>query len=265
MKLTFKKMQALGNDFIVINVCENNIILTDDLVRRLADRHLGIGCDQLLVLAPASVPKADFDYWIYNADGQRAYQCGNGARAIARYVFESYKPELNSVSLYTGRDLLHVSDQGNECYQLEMPVPHKIKTQLNCEVLDETVEGTYVDIGNPHYVLFVEDIHDDKLHALADQLQKHHLFPHGVNVGFAKLLNPEEIELKVFERGAGQTLACGTGAVASVIAAKKKFDMSERVYVQQPGGRLQVCWQGDGEPILLTGQAWHVFDGEMDL
>lgn len=265
MRLQFKKMQALGNDFIVVNVCDNDLILSEDLVRRLADRHLGIGCDQLLVLAPASVPKADFDYWIFNADGKRAYQCGNGARCIARYVFEHHKQALSRVSLYTGRDILYVSDRSEQRYELEMPVPHKIQPKLKCDVLDTEVEGTYVDIGNPHYVLFVEDIHAKQLSELAKNIQKHTLFPHGVNVGFAKLLNKDEIELKVFERGVGATLACGTGAVASVIAARKAYDVSNSVNVQQPGGRLEIRWQGDGEAIFLTGPAWHIFDGEIDL
>lgn len=262
MKLKFSKMQALGNDFIVLNVCETGgHFLNAQKVKFLADRHLGIGCDQLLALAPSTVPKADFDYWIFNADGSRVYQCGNGARALARYVFDRHLLEASQVRFYTGRDILVLEEIDEGQYALSLPEPKEITLDFSVDVNGDTVKGVFVDIGNPHFVMFVDHLKDARYKVLAETLQKHRAFPHSVNVGFAQLADEAEINLRVFERGAGETLACGSGAAAAAIAARETGAKSNTMSVQQAGGRLSVNFSDEG--VQLVGPALFVFEGEI--
>ncbi|PIQ43059.1 MAG: diaminopimelate epimerase [Gammaproteobacteria bacterium CG11_big_fil_rev_8_21_14_0_20_46_22] len=265
MKLTFSKMQALGNDFVVVNVCEAGNVLTPENVQFIADRHFGVGCDQLLALAPASVPKADFDYWIFNADGGRVYQCGNGARALAHYVFDRGLVQGDTVSFYTGRDRLTLHNEGDGQYRLVLPSANECVIPYHVNIGEQTLEGSFIDIGNPHYVMFVEDIHAKGHVEIARLLQAHQQFPHSVNVGFACVRNRTQIDLRVFERGAGETLACGSGAIACALAAFEQNLVDERVDIQQAGGRLSVDCSQSQDALYLTGPASFVFEGTLSL
>jgi len=276
MLVNFSKMHGLGNDFLVLDNVTQNVYLPNDQIRRLADRNFGVGFDQLLVVEPPYDPDLDFHYRIYNADGSEVSQCGNGARCFARFVRMKGLINRNKirVSTQSGKMTLFIERDGN--VTVTMPVPQFEPTKIPFTA--QKVEGTYilrsdedtvlcgaVSLGNPHCVLTVDDIITAPVKKLGEQLSTHERFPKGVNVGFMEVISPEYIKLRVYERGAEETLACGSGACAAVVIGQTQKKLAKQVTVELPGGKLRIYWKGPGNPVKMTGPAVHVFDGQLQL
>ncbi len=276
MMIQFSKMHGLGNDFMVVDGITQKVFFSPELIRRLSDRHFGIGFDQLLLVEPPYDPEQDFHYRIFNADGSEVQQCGNGARCFARFV--RLKGLTNkdriAVSTMSGRIVLQVEQDGQITVNMGVPefepgkVPFRAqkaeKTYL-LRVAEQTVMCGVVSMGNPHCVLNVESVKTAPVETLGPLLESFDRFPERVNVGFMEVVSAGEIRLRVFERGAGETMACGTGACAAAVIGMHQGKLRERVKVQLPGGTLQIAWQGPGTPVFMTGPAEHVFDGELEL
>ena len=276
MQIQFSKMHGLGNDFVVIDNVTQNIFFSKDKIRQLADRNFGIGFDQMLMVEPPYDPEQDFHYRIFNADGSEVSQCGNGARCFARFVKMKGLTNRNKIVVSTkaGRMVLYLEKDGQVTVNMGKPKfePAQVPIKANKE------EGTYlirsedktlfcgaVSIGNPHCVMEVEDIGTAEVETLGPILEQHERFPEGVNVGFMQILNPGHIKLRVFERGAGETLACGSGACAAVAIGQIQGKLGKEVKVELPGGKLRIRWQGKDNVLKMTGPAEHVFDGYINL
>ena len=276
MKLYFSKMHGLGNDFMVVDGVTQKVYFTPEIIRRLADRHFGIGFDQLLLVEPPYDPEQDFHYRIYNADGSEVQQCGNGARCFARFV--RLKGLTNrdriAVSTMSGRIVLQLEPDNQVTVNMGVPefepakVPFRAqkaeKTYL-LRVEEQTVMCGVVSMGNPHCVLEVESVKSAPVESLGPLLESFDRFPERVNVGFMEVVSAGEVRLRVYERGTGETLACGTGACAAAVIGMSQGKLVERVRVHLPGGSLQIAWKGPGTPVYMTGPAEHVFDGEIEL
>ena len=276
MKLFFSKMHGLGNDFMVVDGVTQKVYFTTETIRRLADRHFGIGFDQLLLVEPPYDPEQDFHYRIYNADGSEVQQCGNGARCFARFV--RLKGLTNkdriAVSTMSGRIVLQLEQDNQVTVNMGIPefepakVPFRAqkaeKTYL-LRVDEQTVMCGVVSMGNPHCVLEVDSVKSAPVESLGPLLESFDRFPERVNVGFMEVVSAGEVRLRVYERGAGETLACGTGACAAAVIGMSQGKLAERVRVHLPGGSLQIAWKGPGTPVYMTGPAEHVFDGEIEL
>ena len=276
MLIQFSKMHGLGNDFVVIDGVTQKIFLSTEMIKKLGDRHFGIGFDQLLLVEPPYDPEQDFHYRIFNADGSEVQQCGNGARCFARFV--RLKGLTNkdriAVSTMSGRIVLQLEQDNQVTVNMGVPefepgkVPFRAqkaeKTYL-LRVAEQTVMCGVVSMGNPHCVLEVESVKTAPVDSLGPLLESFDRFPERVNVGFMELVSPSEIRLRVYERGAGETLACGTGACAAAVVGMSQGKLRDRVKVQLPGGALQIAWKGPGTPVFMTGPAEHVFDGQIEL
>ena len=276
MLIQFSKMHGLGNDFMVVDGITQKIFFSPEMIRRLADRHFGIGFDQLLLVEPPYDPEQDFHYRIFNADGSEVQQCGNGARCFARFV--RLKGLTNrdriAVSTMSGRIVLQLEQDNQVTVNMGVPefepakVPFRAqkaeKTYL-LRVAEQTVMCGVVSMGNPHCVLEVESVKTAPVETLGAELESFDRFPERVNVGFMELVSANEIRLRVFERGAGETMACGTGACAAAVVGIAQGKLRDRVKVHLPGGTLQIAWKGPGTPVFMTGPAEHVFDGEIEL
>ena len=278
MQYQFTKMHGLGNDFVVFDAINQNINLSHDEIRFIADRHFGIGCDQVLLVENYAGEEADFLYRIFNADGGEVEQCGNGARCFARFVIDrglSSKKKI-PVMTKTGRIVLMAHDNGDISVDMGTPItkPSDIPLvadteqttyQLKLDDTNEVFSVGAVSMGNPHAVLIVDDIETAKVNELGAKLELSSRFPNRVNVGFMQLVSPKHIRLRVFERGAGETLACGTGACAAVVVGILQNKLANEVKVDLPGGRLSIQWQGRDAPVIMTGAANSVFTGSIDL
>lgn len=276
MKLSFSKMQGIGNDFVVIDATRQPFALSPQQIQRLADRHRGIGFDQLLVIAASSSAQADFDYRIFNADGSEAEQCGNGARCIARYIHEHGLSNKKNLKIKTSKSLMELilEENGEVTVSMGIPtfvpkeIPFLIDTQAayySLPINDKTIQIGAVAIGNPHAVTEVNDIKTALVKNLGPLIESHSLFPNHVNAGFMQIISPQEIYLRVYERGAGETLACGSGACAAVVIGRKWGKLAEKVLVHLPGGDLKISWQGDNHPVWMTGPAEEVFTGNLEI
>ncbi|MFZ5537041.1 MAG: diaminopimelate epimerase [Pseudomonadota bacterium] len=276
MQLSFVKMHGLGNDFVVLDGVRQPISLTTEQVRFLADRHFGIGCDQLLLVEPAPTPDTLFRYRIFNADGGEVEQCGNGARCFARFVRDEGLTDATTIPVMTaaGRIVLHVEDNGEVTVDMGVPrlEPAEIPFEAPARAMSYplAVHGAFhtisaVSMGNPHAVLRVEDVDSAPVETLGPAIESHPRFPKRVNVGFMQVLAPDHIRLRVYERGAGETLACGTGACAAVVAGRLHGWLVDTVKVDLPGGRLTIHWQGEGRHVMMTGPATRVFEGRITL
>ena len=267
--MQFSKMHGLGNDFMVVDAVTQNVYFPTETIKRLADRHRGIGFDQLLVVEPPYDPELDFHYRIFNADGSEVAQCGNGARCFARFVTLTNKKDI-AVSTQKGKMVLSVKEDGNVRVNMGEPVwePNKIpfianKFEKNY-ILRTTVQTVLcgaVSMGNPHCVVQVEDIQTANVQQLGPLLENHERFPERVNAGFMQVVNRKHIKLRVYERGAGETQACGSGACAAVAVGIMQGVLDNEVQVDLPGGSLTIEWQGEGHPLYMTGSATHVYDG----
>ncbi|RCU45509.1 diaminopimelate epimerase [Corallincola holothuriorum] len=276
MLVNFSKMHGLGNDFVVIDSVTQNVFLSKEQIRKLADRNFGIGFDQLLVVEPPYDPELDFHYRIFNADGSEVEQCGNGARCFARFVRSKGLTNKQRIGVTTksGKIVLQIEREGGVTVNMGVPEfePSKVPLRANKQektylerVGDKTVFFGAVSMGNPHCVLEVDDVTSADVEGLGPLLEQHERFPEGANVGFMQIVSREHIKLRVFERGVGETLACGTGACGAVAVGYLQGKLAERVQVDLPGGSLVIRWQGPGNPLRMTGPAEFVFDGQINL
>lgn len=276
MVIKFTKMQGLGNDFVVIDGINQSIALSDEQIRFISDRRFGVGCDQLLLVESPRSDDAEFRYRIFNADGGEVQQCGNGARCFARFVVDEGLTQSSEIPVETagGKIVLQLEADGNVI--VDMGVPRFDPASLPFEA--NTMELLYplqtsmgelqiaaVSMGNPHAVLEVENVQTAAVEQLGPEIEQHVRFPERVNVGFMQIVSPSEINLRVYERGAAETLACGTGACAAVAAGRRLGKLSESVKVSLPGGELVIRWHGENEHLYMSGPATRVFEGSISL
>lgn len=270
--LAFTKMHGLGNDFVVIDATRLPVRLDAAQIRLMADRHFGVGFDQLLMVEPPRCPDVDFRYRIFNADGSEVEQCGNGARCFARFVREHGLTHKDFIRVETAAGVigLRVTSEGRVVVDMGRPrfLPQEIpfvaeapRESYLVEVNGSPVELAVVNMGNPHAVLFVDAVDTAPVDTLGPLLMAHPRFPLRANIGFVQVLSRERVKLRVFERGVGETLACGTGACAAVAAGQRRGLLDARVNVQLPGGELYVEWRGGAAPVLLEGPATRVYEG----
>ena len=276
MEISFTKMHGLGNDFVVVDATSQPIELSMEQIRFLADRRFGVGCDQVLLVEPPRQLNVDFTYRIFNADGGEVEQCGNGARCFARYVLDHGLTRKTDIAVATraGVITLHVEADGQITVNMGMPEfePEEIPFQaeqrtevypLKLETAE--VEVGVVSMGNPHAVLQVEQVDTAPVSSLGPQIEAHERFPRRVNVGFMQVVDRQHIRLRVYERGAGETLACGTGACAAVVIGRQRGWLDDKVTVSLPGGNLKIQWSGEGHSVMMTGPAVSVFEGRVRL
>lgn len=276
MEITFTKMHGLGNDFIVIDATSQPIEISMEQIRFLADRRLGVGCDQVLLVEPPRQPDVDFTYRIFNADGGEVEQCGNGARCFARYVRDHGLTRKDNIVVATASGVitLHVEADGQITVDMGVPIfePADIPfaADARAEVYPLEVGSTRVDVsvvsmGNPHAVMRVEHVDKAPVTSLGPRIESHARFPRRVNVGFMQVVDRQHLRLRVYERGTGETLACGSGACAAVVVGRQRGWLDDKVTVSLPGGTLQVQWPGEEQPVLMTGPAVSVFEGRIRL
>lgn len=276
MKLTFTKMQGLGNDFVVLDGTRQSLELTPGQLRFLADRHFGIGCDQVLLVEAGTRPDVDFRYRIFNGDGGEVEQCGNGARCFARFVHQQGLTTKREIRVETMRGVIvpRLEEDGSVTVDMGVPVfaPDEIPFVSDrddllqpLQVADEEWAMTAVGMGNPHAVHVVADVDTAPVERLGPLIESHPRFPQRVNAGFMQVLDRHAIRLRVFERGAGETLACGSGACAAVVAGIARGLLDSPVRVETRGGELSIVWNGQGTPVSMTGPALTVFNGEIEL
>jgi diaminopimelate epimerase len=275
-RIRFTKMHGQGNDFVVLDGVRQALDVTPDKARFLADRHLGVGCDQLLVVQKPASARNDFRYRIYNADGGEVEQCGNGARCFARYVLDeglTAKREIR-VETVAGVIVPRIEDSGQVTVDMGQPrfdpreVPFlfdEIRLVYPLRVAGLPVEVSVLSMGNPHAVQVVEDVVRAPVREQGPLLERHPAFPQRVNAGYMQPLSRGHVKLRVWERGAGETLACGTGACAAVVAGIRRGMLDEEVRVTTRGGDLLVRWRGQDSPVMMTGDAVRVFDGEIEI
>ena len=271
--LRFTKMHGLGNDFILIDGVTQPLRLSAEQIRQLSDRHFGIGFDQLLLVEPPDRPDVDFRYRIFNADGGEVEQCGNGARCFARFVRDQKLTNKRLIRVQTQKGVLElrVTREGRVVVNMGVPQlePEAIPFEAEQRQITYTLEAggqqyeiAAVSMGNPHAVLLVEDVDSAPVETLGPILESHPRFPERVNVGFMQVQARDRIRLRVFERGAGETLACGTGACAAVVAGVLRGLLDHRVEVAVRGGSLVIEWPGEGAPVMMEGPAARVFEGQ---
>lgn len=274
--LRFTKMQGLGNDFVVLDAVRQAMHLDAGVIRRLADRRFGIGCDQVLVVEPPRLPDTDFHYRIFNADGSEVEQCGNGARCFARFVRDQGLTDKTEIPVGTtaGPIRLHVEPDSQVRVDMGPPIlePSRIPflaerqaATYRLELDGQVLEIGAVSMGNPHAVLLVDDVDLAPVADLGPRIEHHPRYPQRVNAGFMQVLAPDHIRLRVHERGVGETLACGTGACAAVVSGRLRHLLGPRVRVTLPGGDLVIEWPGEPHSVLMTGPAERVFEGEIQL
>jgi diaminopimelate epimerase len=276
-RLRFTKMQGQGNDFVVLDGIRQHVALDPATVRRIADRHFGVGCDQLLVVERPRDPANDFRYRIYNADGGEVEQCGNGARCFARFVLDAGLTDKREIAVETAAGVIRpkVEDSGQVTVDMGAPrfdpkdVPFAASTEAatshEIRVAGLPVQVSVLSMGNPHAVQVVEDVDRAPVAAQGPLIERHPAFPQRVNAGYMQPLSRSHIKLRVWERGAGETLACGTGACAAVVAGIRLGLLDDDVRVSTRGGDLRIRWNGAGSPVMMTGDAVTVYDGEIEV
>ncbi len=287
MKLKFTKMHGAGNDFVVIDAINQQIDLDTDQWRRLGDRRFGVGADQILVVERPLEPGCDFRYRIFNSDGGEVEQCGNGSRAFVRFVSEKGLTDKRSIRVQTMAGIIEprLEDDGSVTVDMGAPVLEAAAVPFDSAGLTGRPEGrdtlwplslrqggaertvfvSVVSMGNPHAVQTVDDVDNAPVAELGPQIEHHPRFPKRVNAGFMQVVHRHHVKLRVYERGAGETLACGTGACAAVVAGIRRGLLDSPVRVSARGGELSIAWAGEGEPVYLSGPAVTVFEGEIEL
>jgi diaminopimelate epimerase len=276
MRIRFSKMHGLGNDFIVIDGISQNLRLTPEKIRQLSDRHFGVGCDQLLIVEHPENPDMDFRYRIFNGDGSEVENCGNGARCFAVFVRERRLTGKSIIKVETAGGNIELSIVANGEVSVNMGIPRLVPNEIPfvadhqaptyaLVVGEQTLDISAVSMGNPHAVMVVDNVKTAPVKTLGPLVEHHSRFPQRVNVGFMQILSPNEINLRVFERSAGETLACGTGACAAVVAGRLRNLLNECVTINLPGGRLHINWAGAGHPVIMTGPATTVFHGQVNI
>ena len=276
MKLAFTKMQGLGNDFVVFDGINQTVALTPEQCRRIADRHFGVGCDQILLVEKSSRDDIDFRYRIFNADGGEVEQCGNGARCFVRFVHDKGLTHKSAIRVETASGVIEPRLLDGGLVRVNMGVPRFAPAEIpfvaNAEALtyplkigQHVIDIAVVSMGNPHAVLRVNDLDSAPVDILGAAIESHARFPQRVNAGFMQVLTAHDIRLRVYERGAGETLACGTGACAAAVAGIRQGWLASPVSVHTKGGDLIIEWAGPGHAVLMTGPAETVFEGELEL
>lgn len=276
MTLRFTKMHGAGNDFAVLDGIRQSVALTPEQIRLLADRHFGVGCDQILLVEKPQHPDADFRYRIFNADGSEVEQCGNGARCFVRFVHDKKLTHKREIVVETKSGLIspRLEEDGRVTVNMGAPIfePARIPFISDSEALEQPLEVggnaihiTAVSMGNPHAVQVVSDAESAPVATQGPLIEHHPRFPKRVNAGFMQIMDRRHIRLRVYERGAGETLACGTGACAAVVAGIRRGLLDEQVNVATHGGTLTIRWAGAEQPVMMTGPAVTVFEGEINL
>lgn len=276
MSLRFTKMHGLGNDFVVIDAINQSVTLNSEQIRQLANRNFGIGCDQLLLVEKAHHKDADFRYRIFNADGGEVEQCGNGARCFARFVREKGLTDKDQITVETMKGLLVLNIQPDQQVTVNMGIPNFVPAEIPFTVTqqaqrypltvgEQTISIGAVSMGNPHAVTLVDDVSKAPVHELGPQVEHHPAFPKRVNAGFMQVDSRNAIHVRVYERGAGETLACGSGACAAMVIGRLWGLLDETVHVHLTGGTLIISWSGEGQPVMMTGPAEFVFEGTIEL
>ena len=276
-------MQGAGNDFVVIDGASQPVSLSSAQIKKIANRNFGVGCDQLLIVEKTSLANVDFKYRIFNADGGEVEQCGNGARCFVRFVVEKGLTQKREIIVETASGLITLTlcDDGQVTVNMGAPIFEPAKIPFLAEkkqklyVLEANIHAgaghalnidiSVVSIGNPHAVTIVDDVETANVAELGPQIEAHASFPQRVNAGFMQILNAHEIKLRVYERGAGETLSCGTGACAAVVSGIQLGRLKSPVLVNTRGGKLQISWAGETEPVMMTGDAKIVFDGQIEV
>ena len=276
MKIRFAKMQGQGNDFVVVDAVRQDIRLTAEQVRRIADRHFGVGCDQLLVVEKPRTPDTDFRYRIWNADGGEVEQCGNGSRCFAIFVRAEGLTSKTAIRVETASGVIvpEILPSGQVLVDMGAPrfapseVPFEAREErvtYPLEVAGARIEVGVLSMGNPHAVQVVDDVDRAPVTTQGPLIEHHPAFPKRVNAGYLQVVSRTRVRLRVWERGAGETLACGTGACAAVVSGIRRGLLDSEVRVATRGGELIVRWPGDGAPVMMTGDAVRVFDGEIEI
>lgn len=279
MILPFTKMHGLGNDFMVLDLISHPVSLSATQIQKLADRHFGIGFDQLLLVEAPTEPDVDFNYRIFNCDGAEVEHCGNGARCFARFVLDKQLTTLNKIRVRTNRGVivLHVEDDGFVTVDMGLPdfspnaLPFKAakadsyEREIRLNGKAQTVRFYAVSVGNPHAVIVVDDIATTAVREIGAALGAHPDFPQGVNIGFMQIVDRAQIKLRVFERGAGETQACGTGACAAVVCGQSAGLLEAEVLAHLTGGQLRLSWEGPASSVIMRGPATSVFEGSIEL
>jgi diaminopimelate epimerase len=276
MLLKFTKMHGAGNDFVVIDLISQRCRLRPRDVRKLADRHFGVGCDQVLLVEAPGNPEVDFRYRIFNADGNEVEQCGNGARCFARFVRDKKLTSKRVIKVETAAGIIELRVRNREDVEVDMGVPRlepeeiPFAAQQRANHYPLNVDGQEhevgaVSMGNPHAIMRVEDVDSAPVERLGPLIEAHPDFPQRVNAGFMQVIDPHNIRLRVFERGVGETLACGTGACAAAIHGILTGDLQDPVTVALPGGKLSISWAGEGQPVMMTGPTAVVFEGTIKI
>lgn len=268
-------MHGLGNDFMVVDLVTQQFVLRPELIRNLANRNFGIGFDQLLIVETPSNPEVDFRYRIFNADGSEVEQCGNGARCFARFVYDHNLTGKRLIKVETANGIieLNITDDNQVIVDMGAPIlePQEIPFTADKQAVTypiqangQSLEVSAVSMGNPHCVLLVDDVDTADVNTLGPILESHEAFPNKVNVGFMQILSPTEARLRVYERGAAETLACGSGACAAMVAGHLQGLLGDKVKIHLPGGTLDIEWSGEGS-VMMTGPATSVFEGRLQV
>ena len=280
MKLHFTKMHGIGNDFIVLDHTKSPFQLTKEIIQSLSHRQLGIGFDQLLVVENSTLKDVDFKYRIFNQDGCEVEQCGNGARCFYRFVKDKHLTDKASIRVETKSGVIELTEDDEHMIEVNMGEPifnpklipfisdtEKNEYSISIDLPDQKglINIAALSMGNPHAVITVEDINKAHVKTLGAYLESHALFPKRVNVGFMEIVTPHHIRLRVFERGVGETLACGTGACAAAVSGIKRQLLSTPVKVDMTGGSLSIDWKGDTNPVMMKGPAVTIFEGDIEI
>ncbi len=276
MFVEFTKMHGLGNDFMVVDLISQRAYFDAQTIQRLADRHFGVGFDQLLIVEPPDMPDVDFKYRIFNADGSEVEQCGNGVRCFARFVHERHLTNKTKIRVQTKSGIVEPELGPNGWVRVNMGYPKFTPEQI--PFLTEQTDPLYtvelqnnqelkvdvVNMGNPHAVTIVPDVLTADVATIGPQVESHVRFPERVNVGFMQVLNEKQVRLRVFERGSGETLACGTGACAAAVSGMRRGLLAPEVEVELAGGKLHISWR-EGDVVWMTGPTANVYEGRLDL
>ncbi len=276
MSVIFTKMHGLGNDFVVFDAIRQSVVLSPELIRQIADRRTGIGCDQVLLVESSDRSGVDFHYRIYNADGGEVEQCGNGVRCFALFVRDKGFTDKTEIAVETLSGVIYPRVLSDNQVEVNMGAPRfdpkeipftadGIQDTYELEVAGNNITIGAVSMGNPHAVQVVGDIESAPVSTQGPLIENHPRFPQRVNAGFMQIIGRDHIRLRVYERGAGETSACGTGACAAMVVGRQMGLVDDRVAVDLPGGRLDIAWAGDDKPVIMTGPAVSVFEGEINL
>ena len=280
MKLHFTKMHGIGNDFIVLDHTKSPFQLTKEIIQSLSHRQLGIGFDQLLIVEISTLKDVDFKYRIFNQDGNEVEQCGNGARCFYRFVKDKHLTDKASIRVETKSGVIELTEDEEHMIEVNMGEPifnpklipfisdtEKNEYSISIDLPDQKglINIAALSMGNPHAVITVEDINKAHVKTLGAYLESHALFPKRVNVGFMEIVTPHHIRLRVFERGVGETLACGTGACAAAVSGIKRHLLTTPVKVDMTGGSLSIDWKGDTNPVMMKGPAVTIFEGDIEI